>query len=173
VRPAKDFLGFKEIDGQMIKRFELIEEKNNGTRVKIKKLKQEAIIPKYAHSGDAGMDLYSTEKYLLKPGERCLISTGLAFEIPSGFELQIRPRSGLALKKGISLVNTPGTLDAGYRGELGVILINHGQEDFVILPGDKIAQAVLNRFEEADIEEVSELSDSSRGAGGFGSTGTK
>jgi dUTP pyrophosphatase len=141
-------------------------------KIKVKKLKPEAILPQYAHPGDAGMDLFSTEKYLLKPGERCLVSTGLAFEIPFGYELQIRPRSGLALKKGISLVNTPGTLDAGYRGELGIILINHGQEDFIILPGDKIAQAVLNKFETAEIEEVSELSDTARGAGGFGSTGT-
>lgn len=140
-------------------------------KVKIKKLHECAIIPKYAHYGDAGMDLFSVEDYLLCPGERKLILTGLAFEIPYGTELQIRPRSGLALKSGISIVNTPGTLDFGYRGELGIILINHGKDNFEVKRGDKIAQAVLNKIEIAEIEEVSELSDTSRGVGGFGSTG--
>ncbi|MEI6058139.1 MAG: dUTP diphosphatase [archaeon] len=139
--------------------------------IKIKKLKPNAIIPKYAHHGDAGMDLFSTEDYVLNSGERKLISTGLAFEIPYGAELQIRPRSGLALKHGISIVNSPGTLDFGYRGELGVILINHGKDNFEIKKGDKIAQAILNKIEIAEIEEVEELSDTSRGEGGFGSTG--
>ena len=100
-----------------------------------------------------------------------MVSTGLAFEIPIGMELQIRPRSGLALKNGISLVNSPGTLDSGYRGELGIILINHGDGDFEVRVGDRIAQIVLNRFEVMEIEEVDELSDSVRGDGGFGSTG--
>ena len=140
-------------------------------RVKIKKLKEEAKIPEYAHYGDAGMDLFSCDDVVLKPGERKLISTGLAFEIPYGTELQIRPRSGLALKKGISIVNSPGTLDHGYRGELGVVLINHGDEDFEVKKGDKIAQAVLNKIEIAEIEEVSELSETARGDGGYGSTG--
>ena len=140
-------------------------------KLKFKKLKEKAIVPKYANPGDAGMDLFSTEKYLLKSGERCLVSTGLSVEIPLGYELQVRPRSGLALKKGISIVNTPGTIDAGYRGEIGIILINHGSEDFEINSGDKIAQAVLNKIEVAEIEEAEELSDSSRGEGGFGSTG--
>jgi dUTP pyrophosphatase len=139
----------------------------------IKKLKENAVIPSYAREGDAGMDLFSTEKYLLKSGERILVSTGLAVEIPIGYEMQIRPRSGLALKKGISLVNTPGTVDSGYRGEIGIIIINHGNEDFEINPGDKVAQAVLNKIETAEIEVVDELSESARGEGGFGSTGMK
>jgi dUTP pyrophosphatase len=143
----------------------------NKIKLKIKKIKENAITPKYEHEGDAGMDFFSTEKYILKPGERVLVSTGIQMEFPHGFELQIRPRSGLALKKGISIVNTPGTIDAGYRGELGIILINHGKEDFEINPGDKIAQGVLNKIEFADVEEVSDLSESQRGEGGFGSSG--
>ena len=138
---------------------------------KVKKIKENAIIPKYATLGDAGMDLFSTEDYLVKSGERVLVSTGLQFEFPQGYELQIRPRSGLALKHGISMPNTPGTVDAGYRGEIGVIIINHGKEDFSIKKGDKIAQAVLNKFEIADIQEVAELGESERGSEGFGSTG--
>lgn len=138
---------------------------------KVKKIKENAKLPEYAKEGDAGMDLFSTEKYVLMPGQRTLVSTGLQVEFPIGYELQIRPRSGLALKKGISLVNTPGTIDAGYRGEIGVILINLGQEVVEILPGDKIAQAVLNKFETAEIVESIELSETSRGEGGFGSTG--
>ena len=139
-------------------------------KIKIKKLKPEARLPEYAHPGDAGMDLFSCDNYVLKPGERRLVATGLAFEIPYGTELQIRPRSGLALKKGISIVNSPGTLDFCYRGELGVILINHGEEDFEVKKGDKIAQAVLNKIELADIVEVEELSETERGVGGFGSS---
>ena len=103
-----------------------------------------------------------------------MVDTGLQFEVPLGYELQIRPRSGLALKNGISLPNTPGTLEHGYRGELKIILINHGKEDFYIKSGDRVAQAVLNKVETAEITEVDELADSenSRGEGGFGSTGT-
>ena len=140
-------------------------------KLKIKKLKPSAKIPEYAHHGDAGMDIYSCQDELvitLSPGDRRLISTGLAFEIPYGTELQIRPRSGLALKKGISIVNSPGTLDYGYRGELGIILINHGYDDFEIRKGDKIAQVVLNKIEIAEVEELSEME---RGGGGFGSSG--
>ena len=142
-------------------------------KVKIKKLHKDAVVPKYAHEGDAGVDFFAITKHSLKSGERCLVGTGLSFEFPNGYELQIRPRSGLALKKGISIVNTPGTLDAGYRGELGIIIINHGQEDFEINPGDKIAQGVFNKIEICEFEEVEELSDSVRGGGGFGSTGLK
>lgn len=142
-------------------------------KLRVKKLKENAVMPKYAKEGDAGMDLFSTENYSLKPGERCLVSTGLAFETPLGFEVQIRPRSGLALKKGISIVNSPGTIDAGYRGEIGIILINHGNEEFAVNQGDKIAQAVLNQIHIAAIEEAEELEETDRGAGGFGSTGVK
>jgi dUTP pyrophosphatase len=137
----------------------------------VKRLKPYSVLPRYANPGDAGMDLVSAEDYYLKPGDRALVSTGLQFEFPIGYELQIRPRSGLALKHGISMPNTPGTIDAGYRGEIGIIVINHGKEDFSIKRGDRIAQAVLNKFEVADIQEVSELGESERGSGGFGSSG--
>jgi dUTP pyrophosphatase len=141
--------------------------------IKIKKLNPNAVIPSYAKHGDAGMDVHATEEVVLKPGEIKLVSTGLAFEIPYGTELQIRPRSGLALKKGVSIVNSPGTLDYGYRGELKIILINHGKENFEVKKEDRIAQIVLNRIEIVDVEEVDELSETERGEGGFGSTGLK
>jgi dUTP pyrophosphatase len=142
-------------------------------KIKIKKIKENAVVPKYAHHGDAGVDLYSTEDYILKPGERTLVSTGIAIAIPPGHEAQVRPKSGLALKHGISIVNTPGTVDCEYRGEIGVIAINLGQEDFKIEKGNKIAQMIFNKIEEADFEEVKELDDTTRGDGGFGSTGHK
>ena len=140
-------------------------------KVKIKKIKDNATVPKYAHPSDAGVDLYSTEDYIIKPGKRILVSTGISMAIPEGYEGQIRPKSGLALKQGISVCNTPGTIDAGYRGEVGVIAINHGNEDHNIEKGKKIAQMVFNKVEEADFEEVEDLDDTSRGDGGFGSTG--
>ena len=141
-------------------------------KVKIKKIKEDAIVPKYAHEGDAGVDLYSAEEYLLKAGERVLVSTGIKIAVPMGFEAQVRPKSGLALKHGVSVCNTPGTVDSGYRGEVGVIAINHGNEDFKIDKGKKIAQMVIKKVEAAEFEEVDELEESARGEGGFGSTGT-
>lgn len=140
-------------------------------KLKVKRLHEDAVIPRYEHKGDAGLDLFSVEDYIINPGERVLIKTGISVEFPIGYEMQIRPRSGLALKKGISIVNAPGTVDAGYRGEIGVILINHGQEAVEISKGDKIAQAILNEIKYAVIEDVDELNDSSRGQGGFGSSG--
>lgn len=140
-------------------------------KVKIKKIKDNAIVPKYAHRGDAGVDLYSTEDYTLKPGERVLVSTGISMAIPNGYEGQVRPKSGLAVKHGISVVNTPGTVDCEYRGEIGIIIINHGNEEFKIEKERKIAQMVFNKVEEAEFEEVEELDDTTRGEGGFGSTG--
>jgi len=139
--------------------------------IKIKKLHPDAIIPNYAHEGDAGMDVYSVEEAKLYSLERRLIRTGLSFEIPKGYEIQVRPKSGLALKYGITIVNTPGTLDSGYRGELGVILMNTDKNIYEVKKGEKIAQIVLNKIEFAEIEEVGELSGTTRGAGGFGSTG--
>ncbi|MFC1769267.1 dUTP diphosphatase [Nanoarchaeota archaeon] len=127
--------------------------------------------PSYAHDGDAGLDLYSAEDYILKPLERKVISTGIKIALPPGYEAQIRPKSGLAAKHGISIVNTPGTIDAGYRGIVGVIAINLGQDDFKIEKNMKIAQMVINKFEIVDIEEVDDLDDTTRGEGGFGSTG--
>ena len=117
------------------------------------------------------MDLFAIAPHTLLPGDRALIPTGIAIELPLGTEAQIRPRSGLALKHGITLLNTPGTIDAGYRGEIGVIVINHGKHPFEVTPGMKIAQMVIVPILMAELEEVSDLSDSLRGQGGFGSTG--
>tara|TARA_Y100000310_G_scaffold260387_1_gene269282 strand:- start:9040 stop:9474 length:435 start_codon:yes stop_codon:yes gene_type:complete len=139
-------------------------------KIKVKKLRENAIIPRYSNQGDVGMDFYSCGEYCIKPGQREIILTGISTEFPDGYELQIRPRSGLAIKKGISIVNSPGTIDSGYRGEHGIILINHGEKDFLISPGDKIAQGVFNCVEIAEIEEAQDLEPSERGEKGFGST---
>jgi dUTP pyrophosphatase len=139
--------------------------------LKIKKLNPDAIIPAYQSEEAAGFDLHSIEDVILKPGERKLIKTGLAFEIEKGFEIQIRPRSGLAYKHGITVLNSPGTIDSDYRGEIKVLLINLGNESFEIKKGDRIAQAVVAPVVQAEFEEVEILSDTKRGSGGFGSTG--
>lgn len=130
-------------------------------------------LPKYETTASAGMDLRASisEPILLKPLARALVKTGLFIELPVGYEAQVRPRSGLALKKGISVLNSPGTIDADYRGEIGVILINLSNEDFVIENGERIAQMVISKHEQAQLIEVNELSETTRGAGGFGSTG--
>lgn len=132
-------------------------------------------LPAYETLASAGMDVRAKldESLTLKPFERALVKTGLFLEIPVGFECQVRPRSGLALKKGITVLNTPGTIDADYRGEVGVILINLSQEPVVIESGERIAQLVFARVEQANWEETTELSSTDRGAGGFGSTGIK
>ena len=140
-------------------------------KLKIKKLSPDAIIPAYQTELAAGFDLHSIEDCVLKKGERKLIKTGLAFEIEPGYEVQIRPRSGLAFKHGITVLNTPGTIDADYRGEIMVLLINLGEEDFEIKKGDRIAQAVIAPVIQAEFEEVDKLSVTKRGKGGFGSTG--
>lgn len=141
--------------------------------VKILKEDKDLPTPKYAHYGDAGMDVHSAETYVLRPGERKVYSTGLRFEIPEGYELHVRPRSGLAAKYGVTVLNTPGTLDSQYRGILGIILINHSQDEFEVKRGDRIAQIVFNKFEVANLLEVDELSATVRGEGGFGSTGQR
>lgn len=128
-------------------------------------------LPHYATSGAAGMDVVSAEDVTLAPGARHAVATGLAVAIPPGYEIQVRPRSGLALKHGITVPNTPGTIDSDYRGELKVILINHGSEPFVIARGDRVAQLVLAPVTQARWIEVPELDATDRGAGGFGSTG--
>ena len=130
-------------------------------------------IPCYMTDQAAGVDLHAAleREFTLAPGERALVPTGIALEIPSGFEAQVRPRSGLALRHGIALVNSPGTIDADYRGEIGVILINHGSEPFTIACGERIAQMVFARCERAEFIEVDELEESGRGSGGFGHTG--
>ena len=143
-------------------------------KVKIKKLHPDAVIPQYMTEHAAGLDLCTVIEtpFVLKPGERTLLPTGLAMEIPSGYEGQVRPRSGLALKQGIALVNSPGTIDADYRGEIGIIVINHGQESVEFLPGDRIAQLIIAPVTQAELVEVTELNDSTRSSGGFGHTGT-
>ena len=130
-------------------------------------------LPEYSTPNSAGMDLRAKldKPVILKPMERSLIPTGLFMELPEGFEAQIRPRSGLALKKGISIVNSPGTIDADYRGEIGIILINLSDTDFVVNDGDRICQMVINKVETSSWLEVSSLEESERGKGGFGHTG--
>ncbi|CAN2040855.1 Deoxyuridine 5'-triphosphate nucleotidohydrolase [Candidatus Magnetomoraceae bacterium gMMP-15] len=139
--------------------------------LKIKKLNEHAVIPEYAHPGDAGMDLFSIDNMEIMPGMSGLVKTGISIELPKGAEAQIRPRSGLALKKQITILNSPGTIDEGYRGEIGVILINHGKKPFIISKGMKIAQMVIKPVLRVKIVKVGELSETSRGTGGFGSTG--
>ena len=132
-------------------------------------------LPQYATSQSAGMDLRAnlSEPIVLHPMERRLIPTGLFIALPEGFEAQVRPRSGLALKHGLTVLNAPGTIDADYRGEVGVVLINLSQEDFVINDGERIAQMVIARHEQAEFELVEELDETERGAGGYGHTGVK
>lgn len=131
--------------------------------------------PAYATALSAGMDLRAnlTEPVLLRPLERALVPTGLSIALPEGYEAQVRPRSGLAAKKGITVLNSPGTVDADYRGEIRVILVNLSSEEFLIEPGERIAQMVIARHERVDWEEVSELDETLRGTGGFGSTGVR
>ncbi len=136
-----------------------------------KKIDPAAKLPAYAHPGDAGMDICSIEELTLPPGGRVLVHTGLVLQLPPGAEAQVRPRSGLALKHGVTVLNSPGTIDAGYRGEVGVILANFGQEPFSVEKGMKIAQIVFARVEPVEIEEVRETDATERGTGGFGSTG--
>lgn len=137
----------------------------------VQKINEKAVVPFYAHEGDAGLDLFSVEKVLIKPMERKLVSTGIRIQLPENTEAQVRPRSGLALKNGITLLNSPGTIDEGYRGEIKVLMINLGEEPFLIEENMKIAQMVIKPVERVQVEEVSELTDTERGEGGFGSTG--
>ena len=132
-------------------------------------------LPSYETMASAGMDLraHLDQAITLKPMERRLIPTGLSMELPAGYEAQIRPRSGLALKNGITLLNAPGTIDADYRGDIGIILVNLSTEDFTVQPGDRIAQMVIAKYEQIQWEQVEDLSETKRGAGGFGSTGKK
>lgn len=130
-------------------------------------------LPSYATEHSAGMDLRANldAPIILQPGQRALVKTGLFLELPEGMEAQVRPRSGLAFKHGVTVLNAPGTIDADYRGEVGVILINHGQEPFEVKDGERIAQLVIARYERVTFKEVADLSVSERGAGGFGHTG--
>jgi dUTP pyrophosphatase len=130
-------------------------------------------LPAYATAGSAGLDLRAAEAFTLKSGERALVPTGIAIALPQGFEAQVRPRSGLAVKHGVTVLNAPGTIDADYRGEIKVPLINHGLEDFAIARGDRIAQMVIAPVTIATLTEVDSLENTERGSGGFGSSGQK
>jgi dUTP pyrophosphatase len=144
----------------------------SGLAVRIKRLRPTSI-PGYMTQHAAGVDLHAALEgdFILHPGERALVPTGIAIEIPPGFEAQVRPRSGLALRHGIALVNSPGTIDADYRGEIGVIVVNLGSEPFTVTNGERIAQMVFARCARAEFIEVDELGETDRGAGGFGHTG--
>ena len=140
--------------------------------ISLRRLHPDAVVPSYAHPGDAGADLCTTVDVRLAPGERALLPTGLAMALPEGYVALVHPRSGLAARCGLSIVNTPGTVDAGYRGEVKVLLINlDPREDVVLAKGDRIAQLVVQRVEHARFVEVETLPGSSRGEGGYGSTG--
>ena len=133
----------------------------------------EDLFPRKAHEDDAAFDLRSRVDAVIPSGKITLVPTGVFMELPVGYEAQVRPRSGLALKHGITVLNTPGTIDAGYRGEVGVILINAGPADFAVARGDRIAQMVVQKLADVELVAAEQLSDTNRGAGGFGSTGVK
>lgn len=140
--------------------------------LKVKRLNNDAVLPHYAHPGvDAGLDLCSNEEAIIPAGSSKLIGTGISLELPPSTEAQIRPRSGLALNHQVTVLNSPGTIDCGYRGEIAVILINHSKTDFHITRGMKIAQMVIQPVHQVEVEETNELSDSPRGGHGFGSSG--
>jgi dUTP pyrophosphatase len=141
--------------------------------LKVKRVREGAILPHYAHPGDAGLDLFAAVALVLEPACSAMVPTGIAIELPPRTEGQVRPRSGLAAKHQITVLNTPGTVDEGYRGEVCVILINHGRSPFVIAEGDKIAQLLVKPVYQVEVVACDELSDTSRGSGGFGSTGSR
>lgn len=136
-----------------------------------KRIHPDAVLPAYAHPSDAGMDLRSIEELVIPPGKRALVHTGLVMILPPLYEAQVRPRSGLALKNGVTVLNAPGTIDSGYRGEIGVILANFGDVDFSVKRGDKIAQLVIAPVLQPETVETEVIDETDRGAGGFGSTG--
>ena len=139
--------------------------------VLIKRLDDRATLPSYAHSGDAGMDLFAIDNFFIQPGERRVASTGIAIDIPFGSVGLVHPRSGMAVRHGITVLNAPGTIDAGYRGEVKVCLFNTGTEEYAVYEGDRIAQIVFQAISFGVLHEVTELSDSVRSVNGFGSTG--
>ena len=139
--------------------------------LRFKRIHPDAVLPAYAHPSDAGMDVRSVADLVIPPGGRALVPTGLVAIIPPMYEIQVRPRSGLALKHGVTVLNTPGTIDSGYRGEIGVILANFGDKEFSVSKGDKVAQLVFAPVVQPEIEETDTIDDTDRGVGGFGSTG--
>ena len=145
------------------------------TKIQIKKISNEVLTPKYETLGSSGMDVaaYIKQDIIINPGDKVVIPTGFSLSIPRGYEVQIRPRSGLAAKKGLTVLNTPGTIDSDYRGEIKVILINLGKDEFIVKNGERIAQMVFCPIKQVIMEEVKELPETERGIGGFGSTGTR
>jgi len=141
--------------------------------LKIKKLVPHAIVPEYKTKGSSGMDVCASHDGMIYPNDYQLVQTGLQFEIPLGYEVQVRPRSGLALKNGVTVLNSPGTIDSDYRGPVGLILVNHGKEKFNFSRGDRLAQIVLCKVQQATVELTTDISETERGEGGFGSTGVK
>ena len=139
--------------------------------LRFKRISPKAVLPAYAHPSDAGMDLFSVDDLVIHPGARSLVHTGLVMMLPPLYEAQIRPRSGLALKRGVTVLNTPGTIDSGYRGEIGVILANFGSEPFEVKKGDKIAQMIIAPVTQPEIAETDSIDETDRGGNGFGSTG--
>ena len=139
--------------------------------LRVRRLSKDAILPSAAHPGDAGLDLHAAAALTIAPGAWATVPTGLVIELPPGTEAQVRPRSGLAARHGVTVLNAPGTVDSDYRGELKVLLVNHGQEPFTIRRGDRIAQLVIAAVEHAVLEPVEALDETARGAGGYGSTG--
>lgn len=140
-------------------------------RLAVRRLHDDAVVPAYAHGGDAGLDLTSVEEVVLAPGARAAVPTGLAVAIPHGWVGLVHPRSGLAMRHGVTVTNAPGTIDAGYRGEVRVLLVNLGDAEVTLAAGERVAQLVLQRVGQAEVVEVDELDDTARGSGGFGSTG--
>lgn len=136
-----------------------------------RRIHPDAVLPAYAHPSDAGMDVRSVDDVEIAPGARALVHTGLVMNLPPGYEAQVRPRSGLALKYGVTVLNAPGTIDAGYRGEVGVVLANFGNAPFEVRKGDRIAQIVVAPVTRAEVAESAEVDETDRGGGGFGSTG--
>jgi dUTP pyrophosphatase len=139
--------------------------------LRFKRVHPDAVLPAYAHPGDAGMDLRSVADMVIPPGGRALVPTGLVMLLPPMYEAQVRPRSGLALKHGVTVLNAPGTVDSGYRGEVGVVLANFGDKDFPVAKGDRVAQLVVAPVTQPEIVETDAVDETDRGAGGFGSTG--
>ena len=139
--------------------------------LKFKRIHPDAVLPAYAHLSDAGMDVRSVEDLVIPAGKRALVHTGLVMLLPPMYEAQVRPRSGLALKHGVTVLNTPGTIDSGYRGEVGVILANFGDADFQVKKGDKVAQLVIAPVTQPEVVETDVIDETDRGDGGFGSTG--
>lgn len=141
--------------------------------LKVKREREDILLPSYATSGASGLDLRASEDVLIPPGEWRAVPTGIRVSLPPGYEAQIRPRSGLALKSGVTVLNSPGTIDSDYRGEIKVILINHGKEPFFVRKGDRVAQMVIAKVEQVEVVEVEILDETERGEGGFGHTGLK